>query len=49
MWPNCSQNHLGLVYILELTEKTYPGLGSVSKCLAVSPLVSGAFPHFKPT
>jgi len=50
---NCSQNQLGLVYILELTEKNLSRINSntrwaLSKCSAVSPLVSGAFPHYKP-
>ena len=45
---NCSQNQFGLVYILELTEKNLfrikGNIGwALSKCSAVSPLISGAF------
>ena len=44
---------MGLVYILELTEKNLfrikGNIGwALSKCSAVSPLISAAFPHFRP-
>jgi len=49
---NCIQNWLALIYTLQLTEKELrikDKIGwALNKCLAVRPLISGAFPLFKP-